>query len=215
MSDFGTLIDGWTVNRDENGFSLTAQFYSSSFSIPGRGTSISGNGEPSGFSDYIVDMSEAKPLSSAGPWIIEVTARVRLTYTSSTSRTSEKTSTLENRQYKVRKAQLTAWPAKFRNRGLKKSCTYTFEFATVDFYEVSSTLSGASSGIVTALPAWTGLSGSSNGKWRLFSRRLESVYDLDGQTKLKHVVAELIGVPASLSTTWDNDYYGTINFSDL
>ena len=219
MAAPGILIDDWHIDNTGGTFEATAQFYSLSQTVPQRGTTLLELGTyPAGYQHLVVADYKVTPLSGRGPYIIEVTAKPRAGFSigSGDSLQNKRNAILETRPYKVRRGQLESWPSKFSSRGLRHSATYPFQFAVLDYYVNGAWLGGAS-GIVHAstIPAWTGLDTTHMWKWRTFSKKNSFEYDTDGSSALKHIVVELIGVPASLNSYWDDDYYGVCDFADL
>jgi len=215
------LVDGgWTTSQSENGYTLTAQFYCKTQQSPWpkRGDAVPTTGAiavPSGFSSYVLSEVTVTPLTSVGPWIIDVTARRKLGYntTGGNSLTEERKVSVENRPYFVMKEELTSWPSALPNF----ACERTFDFALIDYYKTTGTsvdLDGPRDGIVTGIPSWCDIS-TSSGKWRINSCRVEKVYDTNGVTTLKHIQLELIGVPSSLGTTWSSSRYSSVAFSSI
>jgi len=80
--DGWTIIDGWKVAHTRDGYTLTAQFFSKSRdNAPARSSAVPRTGlnaVPAGFTAYKVSDVEIAPVSSAGPYIIQVTVKAGL-----------------------------------------------------------------------------------------------------------------------------------------
>ena len=80
--DGWTIIDGWRVTHTRDGYTLSAQFFSKSRdNVPTRAAAVPRNGinaVPAEFSSYKVSDVEIAPVSSAGPFVIQVTAKAGL-----------------------------------------------------------------------------------------------------------------------------------------
>ena len=85
MADWSkiTLLDGWTVQRDENGYTLTVQAYAESMGVfPTRYEAVPTTGRcavPSQFAKFRFAEVTIRPLTSAGPWLADLTAKAHLT----------------------------------------------------------------------------------------------------------------------------------------
>ena len=85
MSDWSkiTLIDGWQIQRDESGYTLTVQAYSASMNtFPRRGEYVPATGPsaaPSEFRKFLFTEVVIRPLTSVGPWIADLTAKAHFT----------------------------------------------------------------------------------------------------------------------------------------
>lgn len=79
-----TMVDGWTIRRDSEGYTLTAQIYALKMDdLPTRGNAVTTDGQstcavPSRFKSYLVTESEITPLTSEGPFLATVTAKAHL-----------------------------------------------------------------------------------------------------------------------------------------
>ncbi len=97
MSDWSkiTLIDGWHVQRNEDGYTLTVQAYAASMdAFPRRGEYVPVTGRsaaPSEFRKFLFTEVSISPLTSVGPWIADLTAKAHFTahYTKSDSLLSQ------------------------------------------------------------------------------------------------------------------------------
>lgn len=78
-----TLLDSWTIQRDENGYTLTAQAYAESMDVfPTRYDPVPTSGAsavPSQFAKYRFSEVVLHPLTSVGPWVADLTAKAHLT----------------------------------------------------------------------------------------------------------------------------------------
>lgn len=80
--DGWTILDGWRVAHGPDGYTLTAQFFAKtrdnapirSSAVPRLGI----NAVPAGFNAYKVSDVEIAPVSSVGPYVIQVTAKAGL-----------------------------------------------------------------------------------------------------------------------------------------
>ena len=80
--DGWTILDGWRVAHGPDGYTLTAQFFAKtrdhapirSSAVPRFGI----NAVPAGFAAYKVSNVEIAPVSSVGPYVIQVTAKAGL-----------------------------------------------------------------------------------------------------------------------------------------
>lgn len=80
--DGWTIIDGWNVTHTREGYTLTAQFFSKSRDhAPSRSSAVPVSGQnavPPAFASYKVSEVATSPVSSVGPWVIQVTAKAGL-----------------------------------------------------------------------------------------------------------------------------------------
>ncbi len=80
--DGWTILDGWRVAHGPDGYTLTAQLFSKSRdNAPGRGSPVPVvgiNAVPAAFRAYKVSEVDFAPVSSAGPFVIQVKARAGL-----------------------------------------------------------------------------------------------------------------------------------------
>ena len=78
-----TLLDSWTIQRDENGYTISAQAYAESMSVfPTRHDPVPSSGPsavPSQFTKYRFSEVVIHPLTSVGPWVADLTAKAHLT----------------------------------------------------------------------------------------------------------------------------------------
>jgi hypothetical protein len=79
-----SMVEGWTIRRDQSGYTLTAQVYASDpDALPTRGSSLTTASGltcavPSQFKAYLVNDVEITPLTGIGPYLATVTARAHL-----------------------------------------------------------------------------------------------------------------------------------------
>lgn len=80
--DGWTILDGWRVAHGPDGYTLTAQFFAKTRSnAPIRSSAVPRlgiNAVPTGFTSYKVSDVEIAPVSSVGPYVIQVTAKAGL-----------------------------------------------------------------------------------------------------------------------------------------
>lgn len=80
--DGWTIIDGWNVSHSPDGYTLTAQFYAKvNANVPFRGATmptIGINAVPGAFRAYKVAEVTIAPVSAAGPFVAQVTAKAGL-----------------------------------------------------------------------------------------------------------------------------------------
>ena len=78
------MVDGWKIRRDADGYTLTAQIYAPSRDdLPNRYDAVTVEATntcavPAQFVAYRVVSSETYPLTSAGPYIADVTVKSRV-----------------------------------------------------------------------------------------------------------------------------------------
>ncbi len=77
------LVEGWTIRRDESGYTLTAQVYAENMNdLPTRGASVPTGGYscavPSQFNKYFLTEVEITPLTVVGPWLASLTAKAHI-----------------------------------------------------------------------------------------------------------------------------------------
>lgn len=206
---------GWTISQDEDGYSLNAELLFSHVPPvwPRRGDAIFS--PPDGFSGYVYSRVEIEPLTSRGPWLVSVSARPYLGFsTGGGTMLGERKATMEARRAKVKRNQLESWPSRLDPSGKDE---ISFEFATLDYYRTASTrndIDGPRHGIVAGIPAWCEIR-ERKGKWRIFSCHAEKVMDTDRVRCLIHITLELIGIPDSLGTKWSSSRYDTIAFDSI
>ena len=80
--DGWTILDGWRVAHGPDGYTLTAQFFAKTrANAPIRSSVVpksGANAVPTGFASYKVSDVEIAPVSSVGPFVIQVTAKAGL-----------------------------------------------------------------------------------------------------------------------------------------
>lgn len=219
-----TLLDGWTVQRDENGYTLTVQAYAEAMDVfPTRFDPVPISGPsavPSQFTKFKFTEVSIHPLTSVGPWIADLTAKSHITahsthkdsllYQASVSGSymdffvtwrhcgyeSEEDFNQKNPNRAVRSDSPfnSCVARKFANQNVK------FLAVTVNYNkrEGSGLEEWASfTGIipVRSMPSWIKIPHGED-RWRLWDETLEYSTDKDGARILK-VRRVLLGIPGT------------------
>ena len=84
------MVDGWSIRRDSDGYTLTAQVYAKSMGdLPTRGSKLTTGDStcavPSQFKAYLITEAETTPLTTVGPYLATLTAKAHLSASGMTS----------------------------------------------------------------------------------------------------------------------------------
>lgn len=230
------IVDGWTLEVTGEGKSITAQFYAATrAAFPARGTTVPSSGTnaaPSGTTAFRVAEIRVTPLSGAGPFVAEITARPRLGSVLSTadgSLLNTATFVLDTQDYSVpKKLAKNSGKYPYSVACDPRHCGHGVHLlvctATIYVRKTQGIGSwGTFYGVVpkSSFPTWLSDLPGGNDRWRLDKEEIELMKDNDGSTDIYRVTRRLLGIPDGFidkngnRMEWDDSAIGQRSWDDL